>query len=72
MPSIRAVLKKLERRKLITKEDFNEVFDNLENHDKEVRNKALEEFEPITGYYYKGQQLYVRKGAKDGEINKEG
>ena len=34
-------------------------------------SRALEEFEPITGYYYKGQQLYVKKGATNGEINKK-
>ena len=44
MPSIKSVLKKLERKKLITKEDFDEIFDNLEGHDKAVRDKAIDEF----------------------------
>ena len=44
MPSIKSVLKKLERKKLITKEDFDEIFDNLEGHDKAIRNAAIDDY----------------------------
>ena len=27
--------------------------------------------EPVKDFYYKGQQLYVKKGATNGEINKK-
>lgn len=44
MPSLRSVLKKLETKKYISKEDLNEAFERLDNHDKAIRNKTIDEF----------------------------
>lgn len=44
MPSLRSVLKKLGNKKLIDKDDITEIFNNLENHDKAIRDKAIDEF----------------------------
>ena len=42
MSSLRSVLKKLERKKYISKEDLNEAFKRLDNHDKVIKNQTID------------------------------
>lgn len=44
MPSLRAVLKKVQRNKYMGEADVNEIFANLDNHDKTIREKTISEF----------------------------
>lgn len=44
MPSLRAVLKKVQRNKFLGNADVNEIFSSLDNHDKALRKKTISEF----------------------------